>query len=280
MLLSLERYGQVSPVVVGEKGRLDYEMIDGFKRLRCLLKLKPEAPIRARILTGGPRSWKPAVLLLNWPKRSVGPLEEAMVIHAMVHEERMTQREIGGLLRKDKSWVSRRLALVKRLDDEVREHIQLGLIHPSAGRELALLPRGNQRHALKALVDYRLTQKELACLVKELLAGGPMHESRVQTAVNAIRGVKTEEGQPRAMTQGETSHDRQLEHCLSGIEKHCEEAVKLLAKWPSQAMGPALEKWAERAVNATDNWKAAMEYFYFEHGEKHASHHEPRGFGK
>ena len=69
----------------------------------------------------------------------------------------------------DKSWVCRRLSLVQRLSDEVIEQMRLGLVNASIGRELARLPRGNQKGALKTLQKYRFTSRETARLVSLLM---------------------------------------------------------------------------------------------------------------
>jgi hypothetical protein len=52
------------------------------------------------------------------------------------------------------------------LDEKVHENLRLGLIKPSAARELALLPRGNQKEMVTCMVrnklSYRQTQKVVA----------------------------------------------------------------------------------------------------------------------
>jgi hypothetical protein len=54
------------------------------------------------------------------------------------------------------------------LSDEVIEQMRLGLVSSSIGRELARLPRGNQKGALKTLQKYRFTVRETARLVSLL----------------------------------------------------------------------------------------------------------------
>ncbi len=130
MLDSLKRYGQMSPVVVcpteseGDK----YQLLDGFKRLRSAQQLSELHTLRARVLDVGARAAKAAVLCLNWIFRSVSDLEEGWVIHSLCREDGLTQVEVGQLLGRDRSWVSRRLSLVERLTDEVQSQLRLGLI--------------------------------------------------------------------------------------------------------------------------------------------------------
>jgi len=68
-----------------------------------------------------------------------------MILQSLHRDDGLSQIEIATLLGRDKSWVSRRISLIERLADEVRRHLELGLISASVGRELARLPRGNQR---------------------------------------------------------------------------------------------------------------------------------------
>lgn len=173
MLTSLQRYGQISPVVVSKsKGGL-FDLVDGFKRLRASRQIAKMNTLRAHVLPLNTRAAKAAVLYLNWGSRSVSDLEEGWVIHALCSEDGLTQVEVGALLGRDKSWVSRRLSLVQRLSEEVQEQIRLGLLSGTAGRELARLPRGNQNDVLKAIETHRLCSREVSSLVKVLLSEEP-----------------------------------------------------------------------------------------------------------
>jgi ParB/RepB/Spo0J family partition protein len=168
MVESMGRYGQLSPVVVAPSMEGGYELVDGFKRLRACRKLGVEK-LRATVLEGGRRALKAAMIQLNWKARSMGKLEEAMVMHSLVHDDGLTQLEIATLLGRHKSWVSRRISLIERLCEELLEHMRLGLLSATLGRELARLPRGNQEAALATIQKYHLTTRESGRLVSILL---------------------------------------------------------------------------------------------------------------
>lgn len=169
MLQSLQRYGQMSPVVVCRHASGRYELIDGFKRLRAGRQIDSVRTLRARVLEVGERAAKAAVLCLNWVSRSVSDLEEGWVVCSLCRDDGLTQVEVGQLLGRDKSWVCRRLSLVERLSDEVQSQIRLGLVNGTVGRELARLPRGNQDRLLAAINEHRLGSREVAGLVDVLL---------------------------------------------------------------------------------------------------------------
>ena len=125
-----------------------YELVDGFKRLRACRHIGKET-LKARILDATERVSKAAIIQLN-RGRSISELEEAMVLSSLYREDGLTQMEIAVFLGRHKSWVSRRISLIERLHEEVRQDIRLGLLPASMGRELAKLPRGNQKEAADA----------------------------------------------------------------------------------------------------------------------------------
>jgi ParB/RepB/Spo0J family partition protein len=167
MVKSIRKYGQISPVVC-VKGEVGYELIDGFKRLRACRRLNKEA-LRAKVIEVSGRVCKAAIIQLNQLGRSINEIEEALVLQSLHREDGLTQIEIAALLGRDKSWVSRRIALIERLSEEVQEDIRLGLISVITGRELARLPRGNQREAADAILKHRFSTREAAKLVGHLL---------------------------------------------------------------------------------------------------------------
>jgi ParB/RepB/Spo0J family partition protein len=165
---SIAQYGQITPVVVGQPTGSKYEMVDGFKRYRASKKLGLKN-LSCRVLKGKDRALKSAMLYLNMQVFSIGDLEQGMIIQSFNKEDGLSQVEIAKLLGRHKSWVSRRLSLVERLSEEVIEQMRLGLVSSSIGRELALLPRGNQKGALETLQKYRFTVRETARLVALLM---------------------------------------------------------------------------------------------------------------
>lgn len=167
ILRSMERYGQIMPVVVSEIGDNDYQLLDGFKRLRGARALGMKS-LKARIMRLNIRAGKAALVQLNWVGKSINSMEEALVVHSLFHEDSLSQVEIATLLGRHKSWVCRRIALIDRLCDEGRDQIQLGLLPISMSRELVKLPRGNQEALLEAITRHHLSCRETGKLVEEL----------------------------------------------------------------------------------------------------------------
>jgi ParB/RepB/Spo0J family partition protein len=167
MVESLRQFGQIFPVVVVPLAER-YELVDGFKRLRALKHLGYER-VTASVVNLGVHALKAAMIALNRRKGAICDLEEGMVVHSLCREDGLSQVEVALLLGRHKSWVCRRLSLIERLGDEALEHIRLGLMPMSIGRELCRLPRGNQQAALHTILKYRLSSRESARLVSLLL---------------------------------------------------------------------------------------------------------------
>lgn len=168
MVKSIRKYGQISPVVcVRTEG--GYELIDGFKRLRACRSLN-QRTLKAKTMEVSGRVCKAAIIHLNQSGRSINEMEEALILQSLHREDGLTQTEIAVLVGRDKSWVSRRISLIERLSEEVQEDIRLGLISVITGRDLAKLPRGNQKEAAEALLKRRYTTREAAKLIGYLLS--------------------------------------------------------------------------------------------------------------
>lgn len=167
MAKSMKKYGQLTPVVCA-KVEGGCELVDGFKRLRACRRLG-KGTLKARVLYGTERVVKAAIIQLNHSS-SISKLEEAMVLSSLHREDRLTQTEIAVLLGRHKSWVSRRISLIERLHEEIQQDVRLGLLHASTGRDLSMLPRGNQKEAADAIIKHRLSTREASRLIAYLLS--------------------------------------------------------------------------------------------------------------
>lgn len=173
---SLERYGQLAPVVVclWEEA---YVLIDGFKRVRAARNLRGLTQLQARRMEVDEQGAKAAIYTLNRLGQRMVGLEESWIVHALVREDGLSQVEVAQLLGRHKSWVCRRLALLEQLCDAARDELRLGLLTPALARELTRLPRGNQAAALQTARSASLTCRELSGVVELLLASSTQEQT-------------------------------------------------------------------------------------------------------
>jgi ParB/RepB/Spo0J family partition protein len=237
MMKSIRKYGQMSPVVC-VKWEGGYEMIDGFKRLRACRRLN-QATLRAKTMEVSARVCKAAMIQLNWSGRSINEMEEALVVQSLHREDGLAQIEIAALLGRHKSWVSRRISLIERLSEEVQEDIRLGLISVITGRELAKLPRGNQKDAADAIVKLRYSTREAAKLIGYLLRR-PGWESSVILA-SPWEVVEQRQPKPRGLGAKLLSLHEICQTVSEGFTKCSPETRKGLSSLIERAIGSAEE---------------------------------------
>jgi ParB-like chromosome segregation protein Spo0J len=168
MARSLEHYGQLSPMVVCLR-QGHYELIDGFKRLAAARAISGISRMWIRMLLVDERGAKAAIYGLNRAGGRTRELEDAWIVHALVREDGLTQVEVAELLGRHKSWVCRRLALIERLGPEAKDELRVGLLCPTAARQIVRLPQGNQSETLDAIRREKLSNVELTAMVDLLL---------------------------------------------------------------------------------------------------------------
>jgi hypothetical protein len=78
----------------------------------------------------------------------------------------MTQTQIGEILHRHKSWVSRRIGLIERLHPELVEQIRNGILPPGAARPLLGLPAGNQLELATVVMHHGLGSQQTELLVR------------------------------------------------------------------------------------------------------------------
>ena len=237
MIKSIRKYGQISPVVCvqGEGG---YELIDGFKRLRACRRLN-QTTLRAKTMEVSGRVCKAAIIQLNGSGRSINEMEEALVLQSLHRDDGSTQVEIAALLGRDKSWVSRRISLIERLSEEVQEDIRLGLISVITGRELAKLPRGNQKEAADAILKRRYTTREAAKLIGYLLSRPRWEYSAILASPWEV--VELRQPRPRGFGAKLVSFREICQGVSEGFRKYSAEQRRDLTSLIHLAIGSAEE---------------------------------------
>lgn len=176
MLQSLERYGQISPIVVCLHED-EYVLIDGFKRLTAARTLQGMTSLKAQRMDVDEQGAKAAIYNLNCIVGRPAQLEESWIVQALVREDGLSQVEAAQLLGRHKSWVNRRLAMLERLCEAAHEELRLGLLTPALARQLTRLPRGNQAATLHTAREASLTSRELSGVVDLLLASSTQEQT-------------------------------------------------------------------------------------------------------
>jgi ParB family transcriptional regulator, chromosome partitioning protein len=168
MALSLRRWGQCAPVVATLRDERP-QVLDGFTRWEAALQVRGMTTLLVRLIEVDDRRAKAAIYGLNQSGRRPYELEEAWIVQSLIRDDGLSQVEVAELLGRHKSWVCRRLALLEKLCTEVRQDLEVGLLTPSAAREIARLPAGNQSEVLQLSRREALSSEELGGVVRLLL---------------------------------------------------------------------------------------------------------------
>jgi ParB family chromosome partitioning protein len=182
LLASLASVGQQVPIVVLPQDNKDrYALVDGYKRLRALHRLQQDT-VKAMI-------WdldEVEALLLGQVMRnteSEGPLEQGWLLCELRDRFNIALSELARRFDKTPSWVSRRLALVEALPEQVQEQVRWGRIAAhTAMKVLVPLARANRRDCLRfceALQKAVFTTREALVLQAGWQQGHPEVRERI-----------------------------------------------------------------------------------------------------
>ena len=155
-----------------------------------------------RLIEVDDRRAKAAIYGLNQTGRRPYELEEAWIVQALVREDGLSQLEVAELLGRHKSWVCRRLALLEKLCADVRQDLEVGLLTPTAAREIARLPAGNQSEVLDLSRREALNGDELGGVVRLLLGAVTAEQKMFVLAKPRRRWGRPARPSPRAGTPG------------------------------------------------------------------------------
>jgi ParB/RepB/Spo0J family partition protein len=150
LLASLSQSGQQVPIVVVRGSEADYVVVDGFKRVRALVRLgadtvlgtcwemsEPEALIVDRLLVGSERA---------------SALEQGWLLRDLVDRFSLGEAELARRFDRSVSWVSRRLGLVRDLPAQVQQSVRAGQVMPHVAMKYLLpLARANVGDCLSLL---------------------------------------------------------------------------------------------------------------------------------
>lgn len=181
LLASLALLGQQAPIVVvdGEESRR--VVVDGYKRVRALRRLRADTVIAT--------TWElceAEALVLERLMRSSGgddAFEQGWLLRELVQRFGLTHQELARRFDKSQSWVSRRLALIEQLPAELQQRVQLGQLVPHAAMKyLVPMARANRAASLQlveALGHRRPSSRQMGALYGAWLGGDGQQRERL-----------------------------------------------------------------------------------------------------
>jgi ParB-like chromosome segregation protein Spo0J len=264
---SLRSKGQLSPLVAAEhEGVL--VLVDGFVRHMAAVRLGLGS-VAVQVVELSPPLMKAQVYLRN-RERGLELLEECRLVRELSEVDGLSQVAIGELCERHKSWVCRRLALVRALSPHLLDDGSLGGLGIGSLQRLGQLPARNQEELLCAATRDGLSATDAGKLV-ELFVRTTDPVARDYLLDHPADAVARARGRHEAPVDPRLSETaRALVHALSGLcslslqvwrrledglgalppegidvvadaqrqaAVHCERALGAVARWVQGAVG-------------------------------------------
>lgn len=202
---SLSTSGQQTPVVVvrGEAGR--YVLVDGYKRVRALNRLKVDTVSAVLWELGEAEALTLAQLMRA--SESDSALEQGWLLKELNERFGLAAAELARRFDKSVSWVSRRLALVKELPESVQDMVRNGeLAAHAAMKHLVPLARAKTEWCLQlapVLAGHGLSSRQVGVLCVAFAAGTPESRKLILADPTLVLRAEAEATRPRDRLPGE-----------------------------------------------------------------------------
>jgi len=165
---SIERFGQIIPVIALREGVDSLVLIDGYLRVKAVQRCRRDT-VAAEIWECKEEEALVEVLARAHP-RKWDLIEEAALLWELHQQYHLSQSRIASLLGRKQGWVSGRLALYNVLSEDLLELIRKGCISPwAATRVLVPIARAMPEHGKmlsENLSKEYLSTRELALLFR------------------------------------------------------------------------------------------------------------------
>jgi ParB family transcriptional regulator, chromosome partitioning protein len=225
---SIERFGQILPVIVLREGMNSFGLIDGYLRVEAVRRCGRDT-VMAEIWEGKEEEALVEVLA-RAHSRKWDLLEEAALIRELHEHYHLSQSKIASLLGRKQGWVSGRLALYHALSEDLLELIRKGAISTwAAARVIAPIARAIPEHGkalLENLSKASLSTREMACLFQHYQkANRQQRENMVREPIVFVKALhaREEAAEAKGLKEGLEGkwlrEFRVIAHMLRGLRK-------------------------------------------------------------
>ena len=259
---SIERFGQILPVIVLREGVNSFVLIDGYLRVKAMKRCLRDTVIAE--IWEGKEEEALVQILARTHSRKWDLWEEAALIRELHDQYHLSQSRIASMVGRKQGWVSGRLALYHALSEDLLESIRKGAISTwAATRVIAPIARAIPEHA-KMLSDNlskaSLSTRELVLLFRHYQkANRNQREKIVRDPFLFLKALHAKEEATEAKSlkeglEGKWLRDlRVIAHMLRGLlrevstlfysgQSHLDRRILLTAFEESQKQFMELEK--------------------------------------
>jgi ParB/RepB/Spo0J family partition protein len=234
---SLLEQGQQMPIVVVAAGGSRFVVIDGYKRVRALRRLSRDR-VRATV-------WEvdeAEALLLERLMRAAreDALEQGWLLAELHERFALSYEELAKRFDKSKSWVSRRLALVKELPEPIQVQVRAGEVAAHAAMKyLVPLARANAKAATRlctAMAPLKPTTRQVGLLYQGFQSGTDKTRELILSTPQLY--LRAHEAQQQQQPKAARSDCQQLLDDLGALSGIARRARRLLEQGLMQRLLP------------------------------------------
>lgn len=165
---SIRAQGILQPIVARKVANRQYEIIAGERRWRAAqLAGLAEVPVLIRDISD--QTAIALALIENIQREDLNPIEEAVALHRLIAEFKLTHQEAADAVGKSRVTVTNLLRLMN-LQDDVKNMLQQGKLEMGHARALLALEPLQQRQLAQMIIAKQLTVRQTEALVQRMQA--------------------------------------------------------------------------------------------------------------
>ncbi len=151
---AIREYGLLTPLVVRPSDSGGYIVISGECELKALREIGIKKIEAVVVDCNDKIEANKLSLLLSSLRKEQSPISEGLMLQNLLQTKSYTQADIAYLVGKSISWISKRITLIERLNDNVLKLVADKKLCCHSAQEIARLPQGMQyKFAIKVVTD-------------------------------------------------------------------------------------------------------------------------------
>jgi len=141
---NIKQYGLVMPIVTVEEPSGAMMVLKGNNELSVLKEMKVDKADVFVTRIQSPDDIGKAIILLSSLRRELNHISEGLILKEILNLGHYNQKELAEQLMKSEAWISKRLSLVERLNDNVAAMVTDKALCPSIAQNIARIPKDRQ----------------------------------------------------------------------------------------------------------------------------------------
>ena len=162
---SIKAHGLLQPIIVTQKED-GYMLIAGERRLRAT-KLLGQSKIRAIVADFADKNLRELALIENIQREDLNPIELANSYKELINEYKITQEELGNIVKKSRPVITNTMRLLN-LSDFTQQALIDGKISVGHAKVMLGFDKTDEKELLNTIIGQKLTANDTEKLVKQM----------------------------------------------------------------------------------------------------------------